>query len=60
MSSRTPGPALTVLTPCTLAVTIGVAIAAVWGLDWRWIPTTILVGIVVLFVASTVDSWKRM
>lgn len=43
-------------TLATAVVAITVSIAAIWWLDWRWIPTVVLAGLLAMFLASFVDS----
>ncbi|HMG44844.1 MAG TPA: hypothetical protein VK611_26150 [Acidimicrobiales bacterium] len=50
------GPCLKVVTAPAVIAPFVVAIAAVWGLDWRWIVTVVLVSVAVLFVGGWIDS----
>lgn len=47
------------LSACTLLVAFaavaGVCIAAVWGLDPRWIATAVIGGFALVFIASFID-----
>lgn len=36
-----------------------VLVAALWGLDWRWIPTAFLIAVVALLGGGLVENWAH-
>lgn len=44
-----------VLAVCT--AWLGVLVAALWGLDWRWIPTTLVAAVILLVLGGLVENW---
>jgi undecaprenyl pyrophosphate phosphatase UppP len=41
------------------AAWIGVPVAALWGLDWRWIPTAFVAAVVALIAGGLVENWAH-
>jgi kynureninase len=56
MPQRPPGHILKYATPIALLAWFAVLIGAFWGLDWRWIPTTLLASVAFLLGASYAET----
>lgn len=36
-----------------------VVVGALWGLDWRWIPTAFVAAVVLLLAGGMVENWAH-
>jgi hypothetical protein len=56
VSQRPPNPAFTIYVLVVCLTWAGVLVAVLWGLDWRWIPTTLLAAVVALLLGGLVEN----
>jgi hypothetical protein len=53
--ARPPGPILKIGAPIAGLTCAAVIVGVFWGLDWRWIPTTLVAAVALLLVGAFVE-----
>jgi membrane protein implicated in regulation of membrane protease activity len=57
MPQRPPTVAFKAFVLAVCAACAGVLVAVFWGLDWRWIPTSLIAAILLLLAGGMVENW---
>lgn len=58
MNRRTvvPGPCMKIVAPLMMIALIAVLIACFWGIDWRWLPTSVGIAFALIVIANVADG----